>query len=52
LVEEADGEISIFEMKYNEKKKPKFPATFINSYPVKQQNTVNRENYFDFLQTE
>ena len=49
LIEEADGEISVFEMKYNEKKKPKFPAAFLNSYTVKQQNIVNRENYFEFL---
>lgn len=49
-IEESDGEMTIFEMKWNAKKgRTPFPDAFLQSYPVKDSVVVTPENYFDYL---
>lgn len=50
LVEESDGEFSIFEMKWNPSKaSTKFPQSFIDNYSPKECIVVTPDNYLDFL---
>jgi predicted AAA+ superfamily ATPase len=49
LIEEADGRITAFELKWNEKRNPKIPAAFADTYPQHEFHVVNRENYMDYL---
>lgn len=50
FVEEADGEFSIFEMKWNPRKKnARFPKAFTDSYPCRSAEVVTPGNYLDFL---
>ena len=50
LVEECNGEFSIFEMKWNPKRaKVKFPDSFIETYHPKETNVVTPDNYLEFL---
>lgn len=50
FVEEADGEFSIFEMKWNPRNSnARFPKAFIDSYPCRSAEAVTPENYLDFL---
>ncbi len=49
-IEEIDGQISAFEIKWNPKKKIKFSKTFTESYPDAILNKISRENFDDFLQ--
>ncbi|MDE5841003.1 MAG: ATP-binding protein [Muribaculaceae bacterium] len=50
LIEESDGEFSIFEMKWNPiKSSVKFPKSFMEAYAPKQAVTVTPENYLEFL---
>lgn len=48
-VEEIDGNINVFEIKWNPKVKPKFPTSFINSYQPKEKHVINRENFWEYL---
>ena len=49
-IEESDGEMTIFEMKWNAKKgRTPFPDAFLQSYPVKDSVVVTPDNYFDYL---
>ena len=49
-IEESDGEMTIFEMKWNAKKgRTPFPDAFLQSYPVKDSVVGTPENYFDYL---
>ena len=49
-IEESDGEMTIFEMKWNAKKgRTPFPDAFLQSYPVKDSVVVTPENYLDYL---
>jgi hypothetical protein len=48
-IEEYNAKIELFEFKYNPKKKPKFPTSFIKAYDVKDTTTVNRNNHLDFV---
>src|SRR5699024_1852659 len=47
-LEEADGILSAFEIKWK-KQKVRFPQSFLESYPNHQTHVVNRENYEGFL---
>ena len=47
-LEEADGILSAFEIKWK-KQKVRFPLSFLESYPNHQTHVVNRENYEGFL---
>ncbi|MDE6341156.1 MAG: ATP-binding protein [Muribaculaceae bacterium] len=50
LIEESDGEFSIFEMKWNPAKASvKFPQSFMEAYVPKQAVVVTPENYMEFL---
>ncbi len=47
-LEEREGKLFAFEFKWKEDKK-KAPEEFIKNYPNSKFQTVNRDNYFDFL---
>lgn len=50
LIEESDGEFTIFEMKWSPAKASvKFPKSFIDAYRPKQAVVVTPENYLEFL---
>jgi hypothetical protein len=52
LVEEIDGKLSAFEMKWSPKKAAKIPRDWAASYEDTGFNVINRENYLDFLLSE
>lgn len=49
FIEEADGEFTLFEMKWNEKKKSSFPASFLKTYLVKEKVIITPNNYLEYL---
>lgn len=50
LVEESDGEFSVFEMKWNEAKASvKFPKSFIETYSPKECVVITPGNYLEYL---
>lgn len=50
LIEESDGEFTIFEMKWNEAKASvKFPQSFIDTYEPKECVVVTPSNYLEYL---
>lgn len=48
-LEESDGEITAFEIKWNVKKKVRFPKTFKENYPNSILHQVTRDNFWDYL---
>jgi predicted AAA+ superfamily ATPase len=48
-VEERDGKMWAFEMKWSAKAKPAFSKTFINAYPEHELQLINPDNYFEWL---
>ncbi|MBQ7448493.1 MAG: ATP-binding protein [Paludibacteraceae bacterium] len=49
-IEETDGQMSAFEMKWNPKKKnTKIPASFLKAYDIKETATITPDNYLDWL---
>jgi len=48
-IEERDGKMWAFEMKWSAKAKPAFSKTFINAYPEHELQLINRDNYFEWL---
>ena len=49
-IEESDGTMTAFEMKWNTKKSlTKFPSAFLNAYDIKETVVVSPENYLDWL---
>ena len=48
-VEERDGKMWAFEMKWSAKAKPAFSKTFINAYPEHVLRLIHRDNYFEWL---
>ena len=49
-IEECDGTMSVFEMKWNPRKaNAKFPPAFLNAYPVKETAVITPENYLEWL---
>ena len=49
-IEERDGSMTAFEMKWNPKKgRTTFPKSFLEAYPVKETVVVTPENYLDWL---
>ena len=48
-IEEKDGMIKAFEIKWNPNKKAKMPLSFKNAYPQAEFHVVNRDNLFEFL---
>ncbi len=49
LIEEADGQLTAFEIKWNKKRQVKIPATFSKTYPDHKFHIINSSNYIDFL---
>lgn len=49
LVEECDGEMTAFEMKWNPAKKVFFSKSFMDAYPVKETVVITPENYLEYL---
>ena len=49
FMEESDGQITAFEIKWNENKKVKFPASFISAYSIKDTFVVTPKNYLKYL---
>ena len=49
-IEEADGQFTVFEMKWNPRKKiTSLPAAFLKTYPVAQEAVITPENYLEWL---
>jgi hypothetical protein len=48
-IEERDGKMWAFEMKWNPKKKASFSKSFRNAYPQHELHVIHRENYFEWL---
>ena len=49
-IEESDGSFSIFEIKWNQKKKNvKFPESFLEAYDVRDKKVITPENWLDFV---
>ena len=49
-IEEADGQFSLFEMKWNPKKaNTQFPASFLSTYDVREQAIVTPENWMEWV---
>lgn len=48
-IEERDGKMWAFEMKWPAKAKAAFSKTFTRAYPAHSLHLINRENYFEWL---
>lgn len=49
-IEESDGAMTVFEMKWNPKKgNTKLPDSFLNAYDIKETVVVTPDNYLDWL---
>ncbi len=48
-LEEYNGELTAFEIKWNAQKKVHFPKTFIENYPGATVHLITRENFWEFL---
>ncbi len=51
-IEEKDGHFTAYEFKWNPQKKAKISQSFLNAYPNTTIQTVNRENFYEFLMKE
>jgi predicted AAA+ superfamily ATPase len=49
FIEESDGEISAYEFKWNENKKPKLPISFTKAYPESSYQIIDPQNFEDFI---
>jgi predicted AAA+ superfamily ATPase len=49
LIAINDGQMTIYEMKYNAKQKPKFSKFFLRTYQPENAHVVNRDNFLDFV---
>lgn len=48
-IEEVVGKLSVFEFKWNNKKRPSIPLTFTKSYSVEEFTVINKDNYEAFM---
>lgn len=49
-IEEADGEFTVFEMKWNPRRQSvSLPATFQKAYPIKQAVVITPDNYMEWI---
>ncbi|MFO7990457.1 MAG: ATP-binding protein [Desulfotignum sp.] len=48
-IEEAQGNFSAFEFKWNVKKKAFFSQTFLNAYPGTRTRVIHPDNFIDFI---
>ena len=49
LIEERDGAMTAFEMKWNPSKKVLFSKSFLDAYNVAETITITPDNYLDYL---
>ena len=49
LIEESDGEMTAFEMKWNPTRKTVFSKSFLEAYNVRETVVVTPDNYLDYL---
>lgn len=49
LIEDHGDKLMAIEMKWNSKKKPRFPLTFTENYPVTETHHITRNNIEDFI---
>lgn len=48
-LEESGGQLTAYELKWNPTKKARISSTFTNAYPNTKIETINRDNFSDFL---
>lgn len=48
-IEESEGKFEAYEIKWNPKKKHRFPRSFLEAYPENKTHTVTPENYPEYL---
>ena len=48
-IEEKDGTLYAYELKWNEKRAAKLPNSFMESYPNHEFKVINRKNYLEFI---
>ena len=48
-VEEGDGKMNAYEIKWSENRKNKFPKAFIDAYPEASTMLIDRNNFTDFI---
>jgi len=48
-VEEQDGELSAYELKWSPKAKVRFPKAFVTTYHPPTTQTIHRDNYWEWL---
>lgn len=51
-IEERDGKMWAYEMKWSAKAKPSFSKTFMQAYPEHVLQLIHRENYYEWLTVE
>ena len=49
LIEEKDGILHAFEIKWKESKKARLPASFASAYPQHSFDIITTENYFEYI---
>ncbi|MHB1279183.1 MAG: ATP-binding protein [Bacteroidia bacterium] len=49
FIEEADGQLSAYEFKWNEKAKTKYPKLFMEAYPTSSYKVIHPGNVEDFV---
>lgn len=49
LIEERDGKLNAFELKWSKKDKMSFPKSFLKAYPDSNITLINRNNYEEFI---
>ncbi len=52
LIEERDGKLYGYEIKWNTRKKIKLPKLWLNTYPEAELKVITPENYLDFVEVE
>ena len=48
-IEEYNGVLHAYEIKWNSRKKVKLPKKFAENYPEHEFKIINRDNYLDFI---
>ncbi|MCC6280453.1 MAG: hypothetical protein IT262_07635 [Saprospiraceae bacterium] len=48
-IEERDGKMWAYEMKWSSKAKASFSKTFTQAYPEHELQLIHRENYYEWL---
>jgi uncharacterized protein len=52
LIEDGAGKLSAYEFKWNNKKKIKPPGAWTRAYPNASFETINRDNYLEFIKSQ